>query len=645
MNTDIKVIEPQKNEETVAEQQFTWRPQDADREYIKMTTRQRVQNAKVHPNAIFRPAKPAPTINDSDHKRVAVYARVSTKSTDQVSSIENQTKYYTDKIEKTPNWELQDIYKDEGISGTSTKRRKDFQRMIQAADDKKIDLIVCASVSRFARDISDMIENVRHLKTHNPNHPVGVYFETEDIYTLDPNIMERLQMHALFSEWESRNKSRRMILSYDQRICTGQYPVLDLLGYRHTPEGDLIIHKEEAKTVRFIFLAYMCGYSVDDIAEILTEKARPTRHGKTVWTSGMVKAIMYNERRWGDLEARKRIVIDYKERKTIKNDFIRDSAFIPGHHEGIVTPAIAKAVHLLAQSARGYRHGVPDFNVIRDGGLKGFVSVSPLWGGMDTDTLRTISASVYADDEIEEIEKEARILSGEEHSKILSMSFTGYEVPYSAMLITQSTPQLTLSMKSMALNKVAHKRLNNSQYVEVLYHPILEMLAIKSCNADTPNAIEWSDDKPLKLTTVAFSKAIYEKMKWIKEYRFKFRGISRSRDNESALFFYLDEPQILVGKRMKKFAEQDGESSLHFIPHKEGGEEMNELTYGKAYPSMLQNNYGISYELRKRRGRLLDTVSGTDLSIKGIIVENPLIGTIPTQSEVRAEVEQLLMSM
>jgi len=136
MNTDIKVIEPQKNEETVAEQQFTWRPQDADREYIKMTTRQRVQNAKVHPNAIFRPAKPAPTINDSDHKRVAVYARVSTKSTDQVSSIENQTKYYTDKIEKTPNWELQDIYKDERISGTSPKRRQDFQRMIQAADDK-----------------------------------------------------------------------------------------------------------------------------------------------------------------------------------------------------------------------------------------------------------------------------------------------------------------------------------------------------------------------------------------------------------------------------------------------------------------------------------------------------------------------------
>ena len=110
-----------------------WRPQDADREYIKMSTRKRVRNATVPANAIFKPAKPAPTINDTGKKRVAVYARVSTKSTEQVSSIENQTKYYTEKIEKTPNWEMQDIYKDEGISGTSTRRRKDFQRMMADA--------------------------------------------------------------------------------------------------------------------------------------------------------------------------------------------------------------------------------------------------------------------------------------------------------------------------------------------------------------------------------------------------------------------------------------------------------------------------------------------------------------------------------
>lgn len=129
------------------------------------------------------------------------------------------------------------------------------------ASKKKMDLIVCASVSRFARNISDLIEEVRKLRTTNPSNPVGVYFETEDLYTLDPNINERLQMQGLFAEWESGNKSRRMILSYDQRICTGQFPLSDLLGLRHTIEGGFIIEEEEAKTVKYIFLATLCGCS------------------------------------------------------------------------------------------------------------------------------------------------------------------------------------------------------------------------------------------------------------------------------------------------------------------------------------------------------------------------------------------------
>lgn len=103
----------------------------------------------------------------------------------------------------------------------------------------------------------------------NPSHPVGVYFETENIYTLDPDCKQNLSIHAMLADWESANKSRRMILSYDQRICTGQYPVLDLLGYRHTKEGELIIQPEEAKTVRFIFLAYIGGYDCDEIAEMI----------------------------------------------------------------------------------------------------------------------------------------------------------------------------------------------------------------------------------------------------------------------------------------------------------------------------------------------------------------------------------------
>ena len=103
-----------------------------------------------------------------------------------------------------------------------------------------------------------------------------------------------------------------MILSYDQRIMTGQYPVADLMGYRHTKDGRLVIEPEEAKTVRFIFLAFIQGYNYDQIAAVLTQKKRSTLRGRQEWNGMMVANIMKNERRWGDLEARKSIVVDYK---------------------------------------------------------------------------------------------------------------------------------------------------------------------------------------------------------------------------------------------------------------------------------------------------------------------------------------------
>lgn len=260
----------------------------------------------------FRPAKPTPSIYDSDLKRVAVYARVSTSSEEQISSIENQTLYYTKKIAETENWNLQDIYSDEGKSGTSLRKRDAFKRMMRDAKDQKMDLIICASISRFARNFSDCMTQIAALKTMHPAHPIGVYFETENIYTLNPSSQYSLDIQALLADWESGNKSRRMILSYDQRIMTGQYPVADLMGYRHTKDGQLVIEPEEAKTVRFIFLAFIQGYNYDQIAAVLTQKKRSTLRGRQEWNGMMVANIMKNERRWGDLEARKSIVVDYK---------------------------------------------------------------------------------------------------------------------------------------------------------------------------------------------------------------------------------------------------------------------------------------------------------------------------------------------
>ena len=645
----IREIQKENEENTdIVVPQHSWRPQDADREYYRYETKKRIQHYTVPPQTIFRPAKPAPTILDDTHKRVAVYARVSTKSKEQVSSIENQTKYYTEKIAKTPNWELSEIYSDEGKSGTSKKWRKEFRRMLDDAAKKKMDLIVCASVSRFARNISDLIEEVRKLRTTNPSNPVGVYFETEDLYTLDPNINERLQMQGLFAEWESGNKSRRMILSYDQRICTGQFPLSDLLGLRHTIEGGFIIQEDEAMTVKYIFFATLCGHTAEEIADVLTEKQRPTLRGRTDWNAAMVKAIMANERRWGDLEVRRRVVIDYKEKVTAKNNGIREGAYIPGYHEGIVSPEVARAAHMMRASR--YKFGsVPDVYVIDEGALKGFVSVSPTWRGIDNQAFQDISRQVYADDEFEQLLDEADIISGNKHSNTISMTLNDYRVAPGVMFMTRSDPQLTISNRNLKLNGACREKLGQQKYVEFLYHPVLEVIAIRSSYATNPNAVPWDDNKSnaLQLCTSAFSGAIYDKLDWMKKYKFRFRGITRVREGERIIFFFLDEPQILVGKDKKRLdmnATTDDES--RFIPYKES--EDSKVAFqpsAVAYPENWQEQFGVSYEIKQKRESVLNAVSSADIGNRGKKVINPFIGTIPSIGEIEDELEQLYDAM
>ena len=618
-----------------------WKPQDADKELLKQQIRDRVRNTSLGENATLIPAKPTPTINDNDSKVVAVYARVSTSSAEQVSSIENQTKYYTEKIDKNPNWTMHEIYSDEGKSGTSMRKRTEFKRMLQDAKEKKMDLILCASVSRFARNVSDCIEQVDELRTQNPSHPVGVYFETENIYTLDEGSQQALGMHAMLADWESANKSRRMIISYDQRICMGQYPVADLLGYRHTKDGKLIIQEDEAKTVRFIFLSYINGASYEEIAKVLTEKERPTLKGRTEWNSAMVHSIMTNERRWGDLWARKRVVINYKKGKTAKNNQIRDAAFVSGHHEGIVSQEIAKAAQMLMATRNKSFCGISDTAVITEGLLKGFISISPGWAGMDNDSLIDICKSVYSEEELSAIEHEAALQAGTEQSKVLSIGLSNYQVPYGAFFMNNRTPSLTISERRIKFSKSTHTKMNNCKYIELLYHPILNTIAIRSCEELGPNSFYWDNDNSANdILSPAFCKSIYDKQDWIKKYRFRFRGITRIRGNSSIMMFYLDEPQILVDKETKRQIENDNNhSAVRYIPYRNSEISVDDTNEEKAI------SFGVSVSLRKRRDHLIDNISKEDIEQSSISVINPMIGYIPSKDEIQQEIDDLLLSM
>lgn len=652
----LETSDESSGEETVStpQQPSTWKPQDADREVVKANIRRRVWTSNASPKAQFVPAKPLPTVQDAGQKTVAVYARVSTKSTEQVSSIENQTRYYMEKVEKTPNWDMLEIYSDEGISGVSIKKRPAFLRMMQDATEKKMDLILCASVSRFARNMSECLNQIQLLKTKNPSHPVGVYFETENIYTLDPRSEDQLTIHAMLADWESANKSRRMILSYDQRISTGQYPVADLLGYRHTEDGQLIIVEDEAATVRFIFLAYILGYTLKEIAEILTEKERPTLKGNTKWNSAMVKSVMMNERRWGHLEARKSIVIDHKSKKVTKNNNTRDSAYDPDHHEGIVTFEIAKAAHMVSASGQALKGGVHDLLVIESGALKGFICICPSWGGMDSQSLQDICTSVYAEDEYAVLQHKAGILRGEEHGNVDSLTFHSYEAPPGVYFMNRHTPTLTISKNYLTLRKACTNRFTKYTHIEILYHPVLQVIAVRGCAEDAPNAIPLvkADGTPNgMISTNAFTATIYEKMEWISRYRFRFRGIFRERGDSQIMFFFLDEPQILLPKKDRERMEAEADSSnenVRYIPYRiqEEVQAAADNPFHVAYPEKWGGHrIGISYGLREQRSSLFSKLTEHDLCMDGTAVLNPLIGAIPDRCEVEDEVEQLLLRM
>lgn len=607
-----------------------WRPQDADHADRKMHTRSRVRNAQIPEGTIFYHAKPKPSISDKGEKAVAVYARVSTKSEEQVSSIENQTRYYKEKIAKNPDWTMQGIYADEGKTGVSMKHRDAFKRMLQDAAEKKMDLILCASVSRFARNMTDCMEQIDNLKSMDPSHPVGVYFETENIYTLDPDCNQALSIHAMLADWESDNKSRRMILSYDQRICTGQFPVSDLLGYRHTTDGDLIIQEDEAVTVRFIFLARMDGYSFAKIAEILTERKRKTLKGRTDWNERMVSKVLRNERRWGDLRARKTIVINYKKGKTMKNDGRREGAYVPDHHEAIVSPEMARAVHMLSGARSA--DGVPDVGVIDKGGLKGFVNIDPCFGGIDRATILQLSNSVYSEAEYAYLEREAKRINGDVCSNIFSINLTGYHVPHSAYFIGRDTPTLTISRRHLRFNRKCHERFGGGRKIGFLYHPLLQAIVIRTCEEGCGLAWRNAEGSPIvDLSAKAFCGAVYEEQDWISGYSFRFRGIMRERGNSKAMIFFLDEPQIIADKAAKKTG---------YIPYKNSGSDADPDTAG-----WEKRRNGMPYAMRKHRDKIVDGLSEADIAEPGVIVENPLIGGIPTRNEIRGELRRLSMLM
>lgn len=218
-------------------------------------------------------------INSAKKRRVAGYARVSTDSDEQFTSYEAQIDYYTQHIKSHVDWEFVNVYTDEGISGTNTKHREGFNQMIEDALAGKIDLIITKSVSRFARNTVDSLVTVRKLKEKG----VEVFFEKENIYTLDSKGELLITIMSSLAQEESRSISENVTWGHRKRFADGKIllPYSRFLGYRKGADGLPEIVEEEAEIVRRIYNLFMMGKTSTGIAKQLTQEGIPTPSGKT----------------------------------------------------------------------------------------------------------------------------------------------------------------------------------------------------------------------------------------------------------------------------------------------------------------------------------------------------------------------------
>ena len=261
---------------------------------------------------------------------VSPYCRVSTDKDDQANSLESQIKYFTNLIKNHPNWNLGEIYYDEGISGTSTKKRKHFNRLIKDAMAGKVQFIITKEVSRFARNTVDTLDFTRKLKECG----VGVYFVLDNINTLDPDGELRLTIMAALAQEESRKTSERVKWGQRRRMEAGVVFGHDLLGYS-VKDGKLTIKPDEAHLVKVMFEKFLDGYGSHSLAQILRSHGAKSKHSKQWWNTTVLK-LLRNEKYVGDLCQRKTYTTDYLTHNRKYNRDADDMIYIENHHEAII---------------------------------------------------------------------------------------------------------------------------------------------------------------------------------------------------------------------------------------------------------------------------------------------------------------------
>lgn len=359
---------------------------------------------------VIMPKKKIYAYQDAPKVRVAAYCRVSTAEEAQVGSFEMQVQHFQSVIENNPNYELVKIYTDEGISGTSVGKRKGFQEMIEHACAGKIDLILTKSISRFGRNIVDILTTLRTLSDLNP--PVAVNFESEGINTSDGKNKLIISILSALAELESQQKSIAIKEGIRYRMQEGLYKfsVKNTIGYYRDYSGRVKIEPAEAEIVRYIFDSFTEGASPREIAEALTKQGIRSPKGMERWLSTTIRNILQNEKYCGDVLYQKSYSSDYLTHKTLKNRDVLPQWYWENNHPAIIKREQWNQAQELFKTGNWRRSSKPleamekKFTIakVKSGALRGYFLLDMMWSKEERDQFIQIINSINELDDAQE---------------------------------------------------------------------------------------------------------------------------------------------------------------------------------------------------------------------------------------------------
>lgn len=590
-----------------------------DNKYTKQRAKEKIKkkyNPVIDPeNYKFIPAKKQADYYDDDiSQRVAIYVRVSTDDIRQTTSFELQRKYYEEFVTRHPNWSLVKIYADEGISGTSLKHRDEFNKMIGDARAGKIDLIITKSVSRFARNVEDFLGTVRMLMALKPH--VGVFFESEAIFSLNDESQMALTFQATMAEEESHTRSRSMEMSLRMRLDHGIPLTPKLYGYTHNEDGELVINPEEAPTVKLMFYMYLYGYTTQQIADALNEHQRKTYYGNLNWSSTTINSILRNERHCGDVLTRKTYTENYRTHRTLKNRGDKPQSWYYNHHEAIVSRDDFNAVQRLLDNAKyGHKSILPELRVIESGIFRGFVTINPRWAGFKEADYFSAALSVYEHEEGETNITED--LTPEYTFEVEAGDFDlrGFEITRSEFFDSARKPSVSIGDKKIKFSTEIVKKFGTNNFVELLVNPIERKIAVRPTDSSNRSGVYFSkstDGKfhPRDIPASAFMDTLFSMFGWNTDCRYRISGTLLDTDGQIAYIFNAEDSVAFLKSCVFSKHDNADEASSAAHPLTPVGKSI------RAIPEEWTQSFGKQFYIHEQSLASLDSQTRSDWELR-----------------------------